>query len=145
MIVFRIAVLLVLGLAWTGCTMSADGETAEKPTELKLENLLVQELNADFTPGREVIVSYVEIPPHTTMDRHWHPGEEFHYYLEGEVEIAIDGEPSIMGKAGEVGHIPYRKMHTAITKDKGAKALVFRVHTSGEPVRVLEEGEPQGQ
>jgi hypothetical protein len=30
--------------------------------------------------------------------------------------------------------------HTAITGDKGARILVFRLHTEGEPVRILEKG-----
>jgi quercetin dioxygenase-like cupin family protein len=110
------------------------------PAELKLENLLRQALDDDFVADREIVVSYVEIPPNMTMDRHWHPGEEFQYYLDGEVEIAIDGQPSIIGRPGEVGHVPYRAMHTAITGPEGARLLVFRVHTKDEPVRILEEG-----
>lgn len=129
--------LLLLG-GWSLACVTPPA--AEPPTAVKLENLLEQALDAEFVPGREVVVSYVEIPPHTTMDRHWHPGEEFHYYLEGEVEIAIDGEPSIHGTPGTVGHVPLRKMHTAITRDSGARLVVFRVHTAGEPVRYLEEG-----
>jgi quercetin dioxygenase-like cupin family protein len=105
-----------------------------------LENLLQQALAEEFTPGREIVISFVEIPPNTTMDRHWHPGEEFHYYLEGEAEISIDGEASFVGTPGTVGHIPFKKMHTATTGEKGAKAIVFRVHTEGEPIRYLEEG-----
>ena len=116
------------------------GHTSGPPTELKLENLLQQALADEFAPGREIIVSLVEIPPNMTMDRHWHPGEEFHYYLEGEVEIVIDGETSIIGTPGTVGHVPFKKMHTAITGDKGAKILVFRVHSEGKPVRYLEKG-----
>lgn len=115
-------------------------DAAGPPAELRMENLLQRPLAEEFTPGREVVVSYVEIPPNTTLDRHWHPGEEFHYYLEGEVEIAIDGESSIIGRPGTVGHVPFKKMHTAITRDQGAKLLVFRVHTEGEPVRYLEKG-----
>ena len=129
--------IIVLSFGLVGCNTA---ETSSPSTELKLENLLQRPLADEFTPGREVIVSYVEIPPNTTMDRHWHPGEEFHYYLEGEVEIAIDGEPSIVGRRGTVGHVPFKKMHTAITSEKGAKVLVFRVHTKGEPVRYLEDG-----
>ncbi len=115
-------------------------DTPSPPTELKLENLLRQSLADEFIPDREIVVSYVEMPPNMTLDRHWHPGEEFHYYLEGEVEIAIDGEPSIIGTPGTVGHVPFKKMHTAITGEKSATFLVFRVHTEGEPVRYLEEG-----
>lgn len=113
---------------------------AGPPMNLKLDNVLRQALDDRFTAGREIIVTYVEIPPNVTMERHWHPGEEFHYYLDGEVEIAIDGAPSIIGRPGVVGHVPFRVMHTAITRDKGARFVVFRVHTLGEPVRYLEEG-----
>ncbi len=133
------AFILIICLS-VGLVGNSTAHTSSPPTELKLENLLQQSLADEFTPGREVVVSYVEIPPNTTMDRHWHPGEEFHYYLEGEVEIAIDGEPSIIGTPGTVGHVPFKKMHTAITGEKGAKILVFRVHTEGKPVRYLEGG-----
>lgn len=139
---FRVPVLIVLlGAGVAGCS-AAD---AESPfAEAKVETLLKQELARWFTPDREVVVDLVEVPPNTTLDRHWHPGEEFHYYLEGEVEIAIDGEPSIKGKPGTVGHVPYGKLHTAITGDEAAKILVFRVHSKGEPMRYL-EGEGSGR
>lgn len=130
-------VLLGLLLFVWGCSKT---ETSSLPTELKMQNLLEQVLEKEFIPGREVVISLVEIPPHTTLERHWHPGEEFHYYMEGEVEIAIDGEPSVIGTPGKTGHVPFKKMHTAITKDKGARIVVFRVHTEGEPVRYLEKG-----
>ena len=128
---------LLIGLGLVGCSAS---RPSSPPAEMRLENLLQMPLEAEFIPDREIVVSYVEIPPNVTMDRHWHPGEEFHYYLEGEVEIAIDGEQSIIGTPGTVGHVPFEKMHTAITGDVGAKIIVFRVHTAGQPVRYLEEG-----
>ena len=127
---------ILASISLDGCSTR---ETSTPPTELKMENIFQQALADEFTPEREVVVSYVEIPPNTTMERHWHPGEEFHYYLEGRVEIAIDGEPSIFGTPGAVGHVPYKKMHTAITGKEGARIVVFRVHTKGEPVRYLEE------
>lgn len=128
---------LLLGPGLVGCGASP---SSSAPAETRLENLLQMPLEAEFIPDREIVVSYVEIPPNVTLDRHWHPGEEFHYYLEGEVEIVIDGQPSIIGTPGTVGHVPFEKMHTAITGDRGAKIVVFRVHTAGKPVRYLEEG-----
>ena len=131
--------ILILAVA-TGLIGYVTADSPEEPAEPKLENLLHQALAEDLAPGREVIVSLVEIPPNTTLERHWHPGEEFHYYLEGEFEISIEGQDPYIGKAGMVGHIPYKRMHTATTGEKGGKAIVFRVHTAGEPVRYLEEG-----
>lgn len=111
---------------------------SEPAKEVKIETLLRQTLAKEFTPSREVWIDLVEIPPNTALPRHTHPGEEFHYYMEGEVEIHIDGADTIMGKPGTVGHVPYGRLHTAVTKDKGSKSLVFRVHREGEPVRTLE-------
>jgi len=58
---------------------------------------------------------------------------------EDDVEIRIDGEPSILGAPGGVGHIPFKKRHTAIAGKDGAKVLVFRVHTKGQPWRYIDE------
>jgi quercetin dioxygenase-like cupin family protein len=104
--------------------------------EIKIETLLEKMMADEFMRDREVIVQLVEVPPNTTMDWHSHPGEEFHYYLEGEVELAFDGAPSIQGKPGKVAHVPYKKVHTVITREKGVKLVVFRVHTKGQPVRI---------
>ena len=108
-----------------------------------IKTLMKQALAEEFTPGREILMDLVEIPPNTALERHWHPGEEFHYYLEGEVEVRIDGEPTIVGKPGTVGHVPFKKLHTAVTGKKGAKVLVVRVHTTGEPARYLEKDTPR--
>ena len=132
---FVLSVLIGLGLA--GCNAAP---ASSRPTELTMENLFRMPLADEFITDREIVVSYVEIPPNFTMARHWHPGEEFHYYLEGEVTIVIDGERSIIGTPGTAGHVPFKKMHTAITSDQGARILVFRVHTAGMPVRYLETG-----
>lgn len=122
--------LLILGFAFALC---ADVNAQTQPKEIKIENLLLESLAQEFTPDREVRIDLVEFPPDTELGWHWHPGEEFHYYLEGEVEIQIEGRPSIIGKPGMVGHVPYKTRHQAVTHDKGAKVLVFRVHTKDEP------------
>ena len=134
---FSFSVLCLVALS--RCAATTVPAPAPVPLQSVATDLLRQRLADEFAPGREVIVSLVEIPPHTTLERHFHPGEEFHYYLEGEVEIAIEGEPSRIGRAGTTGHVPFRKLHTAITHESGAKILVFRVHTAGEPVRYVPE------
>ena len=105
----------------------------------KVTNLLTATLSTEFTPGREVLVDLVEIPPNQKLDWHWHPGEEFHYYLEGNPVIErVDGPP-IIGKSGTVGHVAFKERHQATAGDQGAKIIVFRVHTKGAPWRYLDE------
>lgn len=120
------------------------------PAGARVTNLLNDPLSDAFTPGREVLVDIVELPPHGKLDWHWHPGEEFHYYLEGDAVIELAGLASIAGKPGTVGHVAYRQRHRATAGEKGAKIVVFRVHTKGEPWRYLDEtqggaGGPEGR
>jgi quercetin dioxygenase-like cupin family protein len=110
----------------------------------KVTNLLQAPLSASFTPGREVLVDLVGIPPDSQLDRHWHPGEEFHYYLEGDPEVTVDGKGVVRPALGTVGHVPFEARHRAGAGKAGAKILVFRVHAKGEPMRYLEGEKPAG-
>jgi quercetin dioxygenase-like cupin family protein len=121
---------IILVIALVLCDTVVGQDQSQK---IKIENLLLESFSQEFTADREVRIDLIEFPPDTSLGWHWHPGEEFHYYLEGEVEIQIEGQPSIIGKPGTVGHVPFKVLHQAITHDKGAKVLVFRVHSKGEP------------
>jgi quercetin dioxygenase-like cupin family protein len=110
-------------------------DAAAPVAKANVQNLLQQALDPEFTTGREVLVDLVEIPPNGVLERHWHPGEEFHYYLEGDARIEIDGRPAVEGQPGTVGHVPFRAKHRATAGPQGAKVLVFRVHTQGQPWR----------
>lgn len=107
---------------------------------VKHSKLEIQNLRSDKLAGvenTEVIVSRVVIPPHTTLPKHWHPGEEFAYIIEGSVTLWQDGKTDIIGNAGDVVKVPLKQIHTAKTSDEGAVILVFRVHQSGKPGRYL--------
>lgn len=111
---------------------SPDGTPARGPV---LNNLLSTELEA--VDGTEVVVSHVTIPPNTSLPKHWHPGEEFAYVLEGSVTLWQKGKRNITGEAGDALKVPLKQVHTAITGDEGVKLLIFRVHEQGQPERVL--------
>jgi len=104
------------------------------PPGLNLENLLKAELEG--FEGGEVIVSRVTIPPNTSLPKHWHPGEEFAYILEGSCYLWQDGKEDTFGTAGDVMMVPLKQVHTAFTKDESATLLVFRVHEKGQPERI---------
>lgn len=102
---------------------------------MKFENMLTSELIG--AKGTEVVVSRITVPANTTLPRHWHPGEEFAYVLEGSLTLLQEGEEDLVYKAGEVGVVPFKKVHTIATGDEGVCALVFRVHEQGQPERIL--------
>lgn len=104
---------------------------------LKLENMLRSQLEA--INGTEVIVSRVSIPPHSSLPKHWHPGEEFAYILDGSVTLWQEGKESIVGKKGDVMKVPLKQIHTAMTGEEAVTILVFRVHEQGKPERTKVE------
>lgn len=116
----------------TNSIFSARDQQASVP---EIKSLLKQALNRNFTSNREVLMDVVTVPPNTVMDWHWHPGEEFNYVLAGEATVFIKGKSPLVMKEGMVGHIPFEIEHKVQASDKGITVLVFRVHTTGKPVR----------
>ena len=133
----RALTIILLGLVAITPVTAFGGEQARKDasiSETKLETLLKTRLEG--FDGGEIIVSRVSLPPHTSLPKHWHPGEEFAYVLEGSVTLWQDGKEDILCKAGDVVKVPLEQVHTAVTQDEGAVILVFRVHEAGKPERV---------
>lgn len=139
----KMFVLLLAGLALTcfaayQSVASKDDTPAGAPVPgLELETLMKAQLEG--VDGTEVIVSRVTMPPNTMLPKHWHPGEEFGYVLEGSVVLWQEGKDDLVFKKGEVAKVPLKQVHTAMTRDEGATLLVFRVHEAGEPERVPAE------
>ena len=88
------------------------------------------------TPGVEVIVSDVVIPPNGQVARHYHPGEEFLYLIEGSAIHVEEGKPDLPLAAGDSYAIPPRAIHSPRGGPEGARAIVFRVHLAGQPERI---------
>jgi len=91
-------------------------------------------------PGREVIQARVEIDPGVTAPRHWHPGEEIIYVLEGSLEYQLDGKPPVTLKAGDVLFVPAGAIHSAKNVGSGPGAeLATYVVEKGKPLVVTAE------
>lgn len=84
----------------------------------------------------EVIVSDVIIPANSSLPPHYHPGEEFIYLIEGSVVHVEAGQPNRVMKAGDTVVIPAGVVHAPYTEAEAARAIVFRVHTIGQPERI---------
>ena len=89
-------------------------------------------------PGREVIQARVEIDPGVASPRHWHPGEEIVYVLEGSLEYQIEGKPPVTLKAGDVLFVPAGAVHSAknVGTGKGAELATYVVE-KGKPLLVV--------
>lgn len=96
-----------------------------------------------ISDGLEVIISDVVIPPGAEVPRHYHPGEEFLYVIEGSAIHVEEGKPDQILSAGDSYVIPPEAEHAPRGGPNGARAIVFRVHKQGLPERInIVAGQP---
>jgi quercetin dioxygenase-like cupin family protein len=93
-------------------------------------------------PGREVIQNRVDIDPDAPPIKHWHPGEEVIYVLEGSLEYEIDGQSPLTVHAGEALMVPAEAVHAVRNVGDGnAAELATYVVEKGRPLfNAPEEG-----
>jgi quercetin dioxygenase-like cupin family protein len=86
-------------------------------------------------PGREVIQNRVGIDPDAPAIRHWHPGEEVIYVLEGSLEYEIDGQAPLRVSAGDALTVPAETVHSVRNIGDGdAAELATFIVEKGKPL-----------
>lgn len=128
---------LMIGLiAGASLGALAHEELARLPPREAGSNEVLKE-KLDSAPGLEVVISDVVIPPGAQVPRHYHPGEEFLYLIDGSATQIEEGSANRELKPGDAMVIRMGKIHAPKAGPEGARAVVFRVHVEGEPERVL--------
>jgi len=109
-------------------------KSSEKDLTIVAKELLKTQL--DVWEDGEVIISYVEAPAGYEIKKHYHPGEEFAYVIEGSGTAWFEDKPEVVVNKGEILKIPHKAVHTMFPGPDGIKVLVFRLHKEGEPLRI---------
>lgn len=84
----------------------------------------------------QAIVEDAVFAPDAELPSHYHPGEEMLYMIEGSVELFQQDKPAITLVAGDAYAIPAGLVHRAKAGPDGGRAVIFRAHPKGEPVRI---------
>jgi quercetin dioxygenase-like cupin family protein len=128
--VVMITIALVVGIAGG---MIGKQVLVAQPQPFKRAALLKTELTE--VAGKEAVVLTVEGAPGVVIGKHYHPGEEFVYVMEGSVTIEVEGKSPVTVNAGEVYHIPAKAVHGGKNPSTTApfKVLTFGVFDKGQP------------
>jgi quercetin dioxygenase-like cupin family protein len=82
-----------------------------------------------------MIQNRVEVDPSAPAIRHWHPGEEIIYVLDGTLEYEIDGEAPVTVSAGEALTVPAERVHSVRNVGDGnAAELATYIVEKGKPL-----------
>lgn len=133
----RILLSIVLSFLVCGCERSpSDTVACEVPLPPPGSNEVLR-AKVRVADDLEVIIANVYIPPGVQVPRHYHPGEEFLYVVQGAAVQVEEGQPDRVFAAGDAYVIPPEAIHAPYGGPEGGHAIVFRLHVEGKEERYL--------
>ncbi len=130
-IVMIVAATLVVGIAIGVITTRAPMAQQAPVTRTTL-----QQNDIEGAAGKEVIMYVADSIPGGVAGRHFHPGPEVAYVLEGSLVVEPDGKPPLTLKKGNSFHNPAKAVHNAKngSTTEPAEVLVVLIGEKGAPL-----------
>jgi quercetin dioxygenase-like cupin family protein len=127
--------MLALTLA-IGIALGVIGNQVLSAQQQPVTRMILQQKDLEGIAGREVIMYRAELASGGVAGRHYHPGPELLYVLEGALILEHDGQAPMTLKAGESAHVPAKHIHNAknASTTGPVKVLVFLVGEKGQPL-----------
>jgi quercetin dioxygenase-like cupin family protein len=88
------------------------------------------------TPGKEIVAFVADLAPGAVGAKHYHPGPEFFYVIEGTLAHEPEGGSTHMMKTGAFGSNPNKGIHLIKNPSatERARAIDFLVAEKGQPI-----------
>ena len=132
-------IALVLGLTFAvGIAVGVIGYQVLNAQQVQVKRTELIKTDLAGIPGREGIVWITEIPTGAGSGKHYHPGHNFLYVLEGSVTTVEEGKPPVTYKAGDAFHELPMNVHEGknASTTGTVKVLVFQAAEKGKPLTV---------
>jgi quercetin dioxygenase-like cupin family protein len=134
----RTLLLLSISLASMGVGAVGVKYVSAQGTVPQITRTEIMRKSMSGLEGKEVVVFTADVPPGGIAPRHYHPGDETIYMLQGSLVFEPDhGEPFEL-KAGEVTFNPAKHIHQAknTSSSQAAKVLNFMIAEKGQPLAI---------
>jgi quercetin dioxygenase-like cupin family protein len=129
-----VAVTLTVGIA--AGLLGSRALMAQSPP---VTRTMLQQQELQGVEGRELMMYRADFIPGGALGRHFHPGPELIYVLEGALTLEQDGHPPVTLKVGDSAYLAHKHIHKAQNASTAAatKVLVFLVGEKGQPIITL--------
>jgi quercetin dioxygenase-like cupin family protein len=119
-----------------GIVIGVIGSQVVTAQQAPVTRTILQQKDLEGAAGREVVLYRAEAVPGGVAGKHYHPGPELIYILEGTMTVEPDGHPPMTLKEGESAYIAPKHIHNAKNASPTAplKVLVFLVGEKGQPL-----------
>ena len=131
---------VLLGASLLGVAVGAGGATyvgaQGRPAQISRTELLRKPMSG--MEGKEIVVFLGDLGPGAVATRHYHPGDEAIYMLEGALRFTPDHEQPFELKAGEITFNPAKHVHQAKNESSStaAKVLNCMIVERGQPLAI---------
>jgi quercetin dioxygenase-like cupin family protein len=133
-----IGLILVIGAVVLGVVGAFGHATVNAQEGVARNVVLKQELEAD--PGKEVTLFVADYKPGARTGKHYHPGQEFIYVLEGHGSMQEVGKSTVEMKLGVSIYFKsdpkkpaYVHEGVNVSQSEGMKLLVVLITEKGQP------------
>ena len=135
----RTVVMLSLTLAG-GIILGAVGSRMLHAQQEPIKRTVLVKTDLEGIEGKEAILFLAELAPGAVGGKHYHPGTEVFYAVEGAFTHEPEGKPPVTLKAGDVFFIPAGVVHSAknVGTDNGAELATYLVEKGKPLVEVVE-------
>ena len=120
-------VFMVMGLGVAG---------GERVTSGGAEFQELHRVDVVDTEELQVVMGLIERSSESRGAKHYHPGPELGYILEGALTFETENARPVTLVAGDTFFQPAKEWHIASTAADGVKSVVFRLLRKGEPMIV---------
>src|SRR5215510_3923684 len=119
--------------------MGAIGSQVLVAQSTPVTRTMPQHKDLEGAEARELLMYRADFVPGGVLGRHFHPGPELIYVLEGALILEQDGHPPVTLKVGDSAHLPHKHIHKAknASTTEQVKVLVFLVGEKGQPIITL--------
>lgn len=140
----KLAIALLAATTVIGATataMLAQGNSPSAPASTKDEPIKRTVLfrgDLEGAPGKELVVFVADLAPGAVGGKHYHPGPEFFYVIEGTPAHEPDGASAHMMATGVFGSNPNKAIHSIKNPSatERARAIDFLVAEKGQPILI---------
>jgi quercetin dioxygenase-like cupin family protein len=138
----KLAVALLTVATISSPTIKAADAQSDKPgspataQEEPIKRTVLFRGNLEGVEGKEIVVFIADLAPGAVGSKHYHPGPEFFYVLQGTLAHEPLGGPPHTMKTGDFGSNPNKGVHIIrnLSTTERAKAIDFLVAERGQPL-----------
>lgn len=121
-----------------GVAMGVIGHQSLRAQQEPVTRTILQKKDLAEAEGKELVMYRADIVPGGVVGRHFHPGPELIYVMEGALTVEHDGQHPLTLKAGDSAYIPGRHVHNAWNPSttEQVRVMVFLVGDKGQPLAI---------